>query len=69
MQSQTARSEAEILDEIQGIHTALSPENLASAGYRSRTGQRRVTAWLNRRLQELFSEIGREVDEYGNSSR
>lgn len=57
------RSDAEIIRDIGRIYGQLSPENLTCDGELSRSqvaARRRV---LNAKLQALFTEIGRTVDE------
>lgn len=57
------RSEAVILDEIRGIYSNLSPENLSCDGELPISEIRRRSASLNRRLRECFTELGRRVSE------
>lgn len=57
------RSEAEILQAIRGLYSALSPENLSCDGELSMTQVRRRAASYRRQLAECFRELGRKVDE------
>lgn len=57
------RPEVLILNEIRGIYSSLSPENLSWDGERSMASQRKEAAKLNARLKVCFAELGREVPE------
>jgi hypothetical protein len=57
------RPEPEILREIEGVYARLSPENLTCDGELRGDAVRRRAAALNKRLRELFAELGREVSE------
>lgn len=57
------RPEAEILRDIMGCYSALSPENLHCDGEISRAAAARKAVALNARLRALFAEIGRRVSE------
>ncbi len=61
--SEPARSDAVILREIAGIYSALSPENLSCDGELPPSMIRRTEAALRRRLETLFTELGRRVSE------
>ena len=54
------RSDAEIIQELQGIECGLSPENLSCDGEASRTHIMRTYRRLNRRKAECIKELGRE---------
>jgi len=60
--SRPKRPDAEILYEIAGIDSSLSPENLHCDGEISRSAAARRGAVLRRRLRECLAEIGRPVD-------
>ena len=57
------RSENEILRDIAGVYTSLSPENLSCDGELSAAETRRRAVPLQRQLKALFTELGREVSE------
>ena len=57
------RAETVILNEIRGVYSALSPENLWMDGEATRGQARARAANLNRRLRTLFVELGRRVSE------
>jgi hypothetical protein len=57
------RPESEVLSEIRGIYSRLSPENLWCDGEASVSHVRRVGAALRRRLRECERELGRKVSE------
>jgi len=57
------RTDAEILRDIAGVYSGLSPENLSCDGEASRAHIRFQRANLHRQLRALFTEIGREVTE------
>jgi hypothetical protein len=57
------RAEAVILSEIRSCYSGLSPENLWMDGEASASQARRRASALNRRLRELFRELGRRVSE------
>lgn len=59
----TARPEGLILNEIRGIYSSLSPENLSWDGERPMAAQRKEAAKLNAQLKACFKELGREVSE------
>ena len=54
------RSDAEIIQELQGIECGLSPENLSCDGEASRTHIMRTYRRLNRRKAQCIKELGRE---------
>jgi len=57
------RPEAEILQDIAGIYSRLSPENLCCDGEASASHVRRYGAQLRRQLCECERELGRKVSE------
>ena len=62
-QEKQVRTERQMMDEIRNAYCALSPENLTCDGEASRTQVARRRASLNRRLRELFTELGRDLSE------
>jgi hypothetical protein len=54
------RPEAEILSDIRGVETFLSPECLAADGERTRAQVKAASRRLNARRAELIAELGRE---------
>jgi hypothetical protein len=57
------RSEADIMSDIRGVYSSLSPENLTCDGELSRRQVTRKRRQLNSKLKALFEELGREVSE------
>ena len=57
------RTEKEILADISMVYDRLSPENLTCDGELSRAEVRRRSVALNKKLKQLFKEIGRVVTE------
>ena len=57
------RTEREIVSDISGVFCRLSPENLFCDGERPVAQARRVERTLNRKLNSLFKELGRKMDE------
>jgi hypothetical protein len=57
------RPEAAILKDILGVYSHLSPENLHQDGEISASAARRHGVALRAKLNTLFVEIGRRVDE------
>lgn len=57
------RPEREILRDIDSVYCQLSPENLTCDGEASAAHILRMSVHLNRRLRDLFDELGRKVDE------
>ena len=58
------RTEYEILQDINDLYMALSPENISWDGMRSPAQVRKETRKIEQLLYKLFIELGREVDEY-----
>jgi len=58
-----ARPEVEIMRDIVGIYSSLSPENLSCDGELPRSAVARRAAALNARLRACFTELGRRVSE------
>jgi hypothetical protein len=54
------RTDAEIIADLQGIESRLSPENLFMDGERSRTAARREERKLIAVRRKLIAELGRE---------
>lgn len=59
----TRRPESEIMREIAQTYSGLSPENLHRDGEASRAHVIREGARLRKKLNSLFRELGRKVDE------
>lgn len=57
------RSEKEIVADIHQVYCSLSPENLFMDGERGIREAYRVERSLHQRLQGLFRELGRKMDE------
>jgi len=57
------RSDDVILEEISGVYSDLSPENLTCDGELSQSQVMRRGAALNRKLRACFAELGRTVSE------
>ncbi len=57
------RPDVDIIQEIAGLYSQLSPERLHCDGEVSRSVAARRGAAFNRRLKECFVEIGRQVHE------
>jgi hypothetical protein len=57
------RPEAEVMADILGVYSGLSPENLSCDGEASASHIRRRRADLNAKLRELETEVGRKVSE------
>ena len=57
------RPDAEILRDIAGCYSSLSPENLFWDGERPVAQARAAERALNAKLKNLFIELGRKVDE------
>jgi hypothetical protein len=58
------RSEAEIMKEIHGLYSRLSPEALYCDGEIAVAAARRRGEQYHNRLQECFRELGREVSKW-----
>jgi hypothetical protein len=63
VEPKSRRSPADIMRQIQGLYSSLSPENLSCDGELSMTQVRRRAASYRRQLAECFRELGRKVDE------
>lgn len=59
-----ARTEAQILRDLQNVETDLSPENLTCDGEASPSWVRRRAAFLKRKRAELVKELGREPQDH-----
>lgn len=57
------RAEADILKDIAGVYSGLSPENLWMDGEATQAAAARKAVGLKARLRSLFVELGREVTE------
>jgi hypothetical protein len=63
MPPRVKRTEDQILFEVACCYNGLSPENLSADGEASLSYMRAERSRINRRLGELFQEIGRKVSE------
>jgi len=61
--SPVGRSEDEILNDIRSVYIFLSPENLSCDGELTMRQIKTKRRKLNKRLKDLFTELGREVSE------
>jgi len=57
------RTDKEIISEIRGCYSDLSPENLYCDGERSQEDAEDERDSITRKLEDLFKELGRHITE------